>query len=378
VSGQSWSFRRPLLSWLGAAIAVACLTALLIGIVVQPANGLWFLGFAGYLVVGAIIVWQQPGNRIGWLLLASGVSFVAAATLNTSGGESALTRAPASVEALLQPVFPLPYLCLLCLVTLFPTGRAETRGQRILLTVTAGLGALICLTLMTDAKGLVNGRPNPLAVSIMQPIDQLVRGSGFAVVPALLAVALGNLIVRLRRSSGVTRLQYLWFVWGLTVCLLTVVALWLSNWSQTVAVLALGFNALPVAVGVAVLRYRLFDIDRVISRTTSYVLVTGTVIAVYALNVTLISHALPNQSSLPVAAATLVAAAAFQPVLRWVRTRVDRRFDRTRYDQQRTVDRFGRELRAQVRTQEVRDNLLTTVQGALQPTTTTLWLRESA
>jgi hypothetical protein len=368
--------RRSGLSLLGAIMAIAALIGLVAGIVASPADGVWALGFAGFLAMGTLILWQQPRNRIGWLLLATGLSFVIASTLNVSSGERFMAKVPALAEALLQPAFPAPYFCLLLLVILFPSGRADSPGQRMLVGVTLGLGAVICLGLITSDESLAHRRTNPLAFSIMQPFDHLVGGAGFGIVPVLLAVALCHLVIRMRVSSGTTRVQYRWFGWGLTVCILAILVLWISQWSSALFWVAFAFNALPIAVAVAVLRYRLYDIDRVVSRTTSYLIVTGAVIVVYAVTVTLVSRLVPNQSSLPVAAATLLAAAVFRPVLSRVRTFVDRRFDRVRYDQLRTVDAFGQMIGNQVQADDVSATLLATVQGALQPAGNSLWLRE--
>jgi len=134
---------------------------------------------------------------------------------------------------------------------------------------------------------------------------------------------------------------------------------------------------LPISIGVAVLRYHLFDIDRVISRTASYTIVTGFVVATYIVVVALISPLVRGSSSLAIAAATLTAAAIARPVLRRVQEAVDRRFDRARYDGQRTVDALGARLRDAVDVGLVSRDLVAAVNETLAPTKVSLWVRET-
>jgi hypothetical protein len=143
-------------------------------------------------------------------------------------------------------------------------------------------------------------------------------------------------------------------------------------WSEIA--LALVIAMIPLSCGVAILRYHLYDIDRIVSRTASYAIVTGLVLAVYAVIVTSASRFLHSNSPLVVAGATLVAAALARPALRRVQVVVDRRFDRARYDGARTVDEFGGQLQRTVDVEVVQGDLLRTVQESLQPTTTALWM----
>ena len=130
-----------------------------------------------------------------------------------------------------------------------------------------------------------------------------------------------------------------------------------------------------VAIALALLRYRLYDIDRVISRTTSYVIVTAVVLAVYFLAVTAATRLLSHSDTVIVAGATLLAAAVFQPVLRRVQRAVDHRFNRARYDAARIVDEFGRELGGEVDSESIASDLMSAVERTLQPMSATLWVR---
>ncbi len=138
----------------------------------------------------------------------------------------------------------------------------------------------------------------------------------------------------------------------------------------------LAFVLIPIAIGIAVLRYGLYGIDRLISRTLSYAVITGTLLVMYLVLVTTVSRIAPSSSSLAVAASTLAVAALFQPLRRRVQTAVDSRFNRARYDADRTVEAFTRTLREEVDLDAVRSGLIAAVHGTLQPTTARLWLRE--
>ena len=138
----------------------------------------------------------------------------------------------------------------------------------------------------------------------------------------------------------------------------------------------LSFLLIPAAFGIAILRYHLYDIDRIISRTTSYALVTGLLLATYATVVATATRLLDTEQPVVVAAATLTVAALARPVLRRVQSVVDRRFNRSRYDAVRTVDAFGARIRNQVDPHHVREDLVAVVNATLQPDTVTLWTRK--
>ncbi len=147
----------------------------------------------------------------------------------------------------------------------------------------------------------------------------------------------------------------------------------LHVWPWTPWLVAL--PAVPLAVGVAVLRYRLYDLDRVISRSVSYAVITGQLVGLYAAPVTVSTRLLPTGNSVAVAGSTLAVAALFQPLRRRVQSFVDHRFNRARYDAARTVDAFSRRLRGEVDLETVRTDLVSVVGRTLQPTAVTVWLR---
>jgi hypothetical protein len=180
--------------------------------------------------------------------------------------------------------------------------------------------------------------------------------------------AVGYQVASWRRSSGERRQQLKWFASGTLVSFATVfTALPLSSahgfWHAVGDVLVLGSAAAPVCMGVGILRYRLYEIDRIISRTLAYAIVTGVLVGVYAGLVLLASHVLSVTTPVAVAASTLAAAALFNP-LRWrVQGAVDRRFNRARYDADRTVAAFAGRLKDAMDLDSVRDDLTSVVQG---------------
>jgi hypothetical protein len=202
-----------------------------------------------------------------------------------------------------------------------------------------------------------------------------------------LAAALVCVVLRFRASRGVERQQLRWVAAGAIGAVVGLVAvvglLALEEWygvapgAAWVAVF-LALPCLPVSVAVAVLRYRLWELDRLISRTLTYTLVTALLAGLYLLVVVAITRLAQDAGSLAVAAATLTAAAAFAPLRRRVQDRVDRRFNRRRYDAARTVEAFAVRLRDQVDLDALHAELLAVVDQTVQPTQATLWLRSTA
>ena len=190
-----------------------------------------------------------------------------------------------------------------------------------------------------------------------------------------------SVFLRYRRSVGEERLQLKWFAWAAVLSLALLAALLPASimtrsgqvlWDAAV-VAGIGL-ALPLAIGMAILRYRLYAIDKIISRTVSYVLVTGLVAGVYLGCVALLTKVLPLHGSVAIAAAVLAAAALFNLLRRRVQAAVDRRFDRARYDAERVVARFSDQLREQVDLDVLGADLLSVVNQVLAPAHLTLWL----
>jgi hypothetical protein len=194
-----------------------------------------------------------------------------------------------------------------------------------------------------------------------------------------------RLVATYRRGTGERRQQFKWFMAGAAISGVCLVVLLTTSSNSTRAQSALvqaleiavtfGLAALPIGLGVAVLKYRLYDVDRLISRTLSYAIVTGLLIGVYVGLVTLATRVLPFSSPLAVAASTLVAVALFNPLRRRVQRLVDRRFNRARYDAEATVSAFAQRVRDDVDLTAVSSEFVRAVQTSVEPAHVSLWLR---
>jgi hypothetical protein len=353
--------------------------------------------FVAYAVAGTVLASRQRRNPVGWLLL--GIGLVTA--LRALAGEYARYALagphqpghPGGVWAAwyvgwsLNVLFPAGMLTYMLL--LFPDGGLLTRRWRVVLWgALAACGALLVITWLAPVPmTLQDGQPpvpNPTGLGrlpqpLYGPVGALSWLAGF--VFALLALV--SVVLRYRRSAGEERLQLKWFAWAVAVSLGLVFALLpaataggAGQLAYDVAIVAgLGF-AVPVAIGVAVLKYRLYAIDKIISRTVSYVLVTGLVVGVYLGCIALLSNVRPIRGSVGVAVSVLAAAALFNPVRRRVQGAVDQRFDRARYDAERVVTRFSEQLREQVDLDVLGTDLLGVVQQVLAPAHVSLWLHD--
>jgi hypothetical protein len=368
---ESVTIRHLVWRWSGVTAAAITLAAIPLLVLADPGTNAQIASFVGYIVMGGMLLWQLPGNRVGWSLLAAGAGFSMGAVLDSS----IAAQLPASVEAVAQPLRLAGFLALIVVVTIFPDGTARTPGQRIILWSVGILSVGAALSQITDATILTSDRVNPFTVSAIQGLDRWLYEHGFICVPVLLVCALFNMAWRWRQSSGIERQQYRWLV---SACAVMVMAMLLlvsnhfAGWSVVLMLLAL--NALPIAIAVAVTRYRLFDLQRLISRTASYAVVTGLLVATYALVVTAATWLLPDSSTLAVTTATLTVAAVARPLYRRFQLFVDRRFNRSKYDAHRTVDAFGLRLRRQFSSDAVRGDLVEVVCEALEPQDVRLWL----
>ena len=351
-----------------------------------------------YPVVGAVLASRRRSNPIGWFVLGMGL----VAACRGLAGEYALdtltgTARPAAgvwaawfVSWSLTLVFPGGLL--LFVLLLFPNGRPLTARWRVLGWIAAGLSLvyLVFTWLDPDPVALGGGLPsvpNPTGVPgwIRMGRPSAVGNGAWALGFACLLVAAASVILRYRRSAGEERLQLKWFAYAAALDLgLLGPLVPLSSVSHAgqlgfdVAVVAGIGLALPLAIGVAVLKYRLYAIDKIISRTVAYALVTGLVVGVYLGCVALLTDVLPVRGNVGVAVAVLVAAALFNPLRRRVQAVVDRRFDRARYDAERVVARFTVQLREQVDLDVLGADLLGVVHHVLAPEHLGLWLNGTA
>ena len=384
---------RALLITAAAASAVGFVVATIAYLVTATSNGdraaaFWWDAWLGFSVVGGVLVLRRPEEPIGRLLTLIGffalVTIVAAEyTVHDYGADH--RDGPLGIVAGLvyTPAFAAAFACTGLTVLTFPSGHADTRLRRGgALLIRSGLVATTAGYLLRSRLQLSEGRwiDNPLHPAALGKIPELVIAVGVIALFVSGIASLASAIVTFRRSTGDERQQMRWFarsavilpVMFVIAMLVSTVSEGASNWVVFVGLVG-GMNALAVAIGVAVSRYRLYDIDRVASRTASYAVVTALVVSGYVGVVALTESVLGFSSSVAVAASTLAAAAAFQPVRRRVQRTIDRRFDRAAYDARRTVDAFAARLRDQVDVDAVRADLLATVSSSLAPAAVSVW-----
>jgi hypothetical protein len=340
-------------------------------------------------VVGLLVARRQPGNPLGWLLLGIALCLI----LATDGSDYAVLRyrqgdhLPLGLAALVVNQLWGPGLELFGLVVLlFPDGKLGSAWWRTALWVYLGVFALSGLSLAV-ATGQAFAQ-HPVRVDSTGGLAATDNPVGWyaAVSHALLLATLlfivafiGRQILSWRRSSGERRQQLKWLASGAAVMVAgPFLAFPTASSSATGWQLVSGlgwflFAALPVSIGVAILKYRLYDIDRIISRTLAYTLVTGLLVGVYAGLVLLATEVLRFTSSVAVAAATLVAAALFAPLRRRVQRVVDRRFNRARYNADQLLAEFSTRLKDAVELDAVGRQLIAVVQEALEPAQVGLW-----
>jgi hypothetical protein len=275
------------------------------------------------------------------------------------------------------------------LLLLFPDGRLLAPRWRAVGWLGAGVSGLnVLISWLDPGPVIVAGLPRlPNPTGIPGAIDVSrsgPAGAAWGLSWACLLAAAVSVFIRYRRSAGEQRLQFKWFAYAAVLSLVLLVGLLpvagLSSTGEVVYDIAIvaGIGlALPLAIGVAVLKYRLYAIHRIISRTVSYAVVTGLVVGVYLGCVLLLTNVLPVRGSVGVAVAVLVAAALFNPLRRRVQAVVDRRFDRARYDAERVVAQFSVQLREQVDLDVLGADLLGVVNHVLAPEHLALWLNET-
>jgi len=363
----------------------------------DPFDTGWTVMFLALPLVGIVIARRQPDNRIAWILLAIGVVVGVGAVAQpyvTYGLQRDPGSLPAAdVVAAVNGSLWVPAIGLTgtFLILLFPDGRLPSPRWRPVAWASGGVMALLVVAFVFSPGTLeqASNVRNPLGIPGLEPLLPVALAALPVLPLCMLACAVG-LVMRFRRSQGVERLQVKWLAAAAAVVasvyLVMMVLSWMYSlrdeptpgWVDTLDKVAITtFVLIPIAIGVAVLKHGLYGIDRLISRTLSYALITGTLLAVYLVLVAVIGRVLPSGSSLSVAMSTLAVAALFQPLRRRVQAVVDRRFNRARYDADRTVDLFARRLRDEVDLDAVRTDLLTVVQGTLQPASAGIWLRQT-
>jgi hypothetical protein len=344
-------------------------------------------------VVGVLVARRQP-NPIGWLFLV----IAACLFLSTDGPDYAflgyrlghhLPLSPAGLA--LGQLWGPGLLLLFVVILLFPDGRLSSGFWRRALWVYCAIYAVLLVATAVATAGALAAHPirvdsNGGLSAVDTPTDwyKAVQAPASIMLIVLSLCFIGRQVLSWRRSSSDRRQQLKWLASGGAFTLVCA-SLSGSLGSSDITLLKLvggftwfGWAALPVGIGVAILRYRLYDIDRIISRTLAYAIVTGLLVGVYAGLVLLATQALPVSLSTPVAVAgaTLVAAALFNPVRRRVQRLVDRRFNRSRYNADKTVAVFAARLQDALDLDAVQGDLAGVVHQALEPAHVSLWINE--
>jgi hypothetical protein len=343
----------------------------------------------GAPILGALIVWRQPDNRYGWvwclLGLAAAISGAAfayefwawyVAPVQPFGYEAAWLGTV--TDTLYFGLFPLTLL-------LFPDGKPPSPGWRPVVWATVIVAVIWTLMTAVASGPMIEGTPNPFSLPAGTPAELatwLAIKLEWAVL-LLIAVSGLSLLTRLRHARGRQRQQVKWLTYvGVLLAAALVVQL---KWDPIGLVLAIYLAAVQwaiyLAIGIAILRHRLYDVDRLINRTLVYGLLTAILGLVYAGGVFIVGQLLNpagGESGLAVAASTLAVAALFRPLRRRVQTAVDRRFNRRRYDAAKTVAAFSGRLREHIDLETLSTELLAVVDQTMQPTRVSVWLRPAA
>ncbi len=381
------------------AVPYAGVVMLVVGIAVwsgQDISGAWIIG--SYCAVGLFLAWRRPREVVGWLLVAFALAFETLGTV-VPGPSSQVVDGHADAGITLMAWTNswgsgLAFGVFVALAVLFPAGRfpAGRLGTVGRLAVAVPIVFAIVLAFAPDATvnftdGIAVAVRLPFGIAPDWPGWPVIQTGVFVAVLIALAAAIGTLIVRFRRAEGAEREQYKWLLAALAVTLGTVVFAFAvillvdttGTWMWWPAVIA--YPLIPIAIAIAITRYRLYEIDRIVSRTIGWAIVTGILVAVFAGLVVALQTVLApvtNENTLAVAASTLVAFALFQPLRRRVQRVVDRRFDRARYDGQRTADAFAERLRNEIDVNSVHDALVATTSAAVKPAAAGIWLRNAS
>jgi hypothetical protein len=337
--------------------------------------------------VGALLGSRRPAHPVGWLLLGLGLLVVVDVVVSEYVAYGVVARRGALPAAgyLAGISNGIQFLWLACggfVLLLTPTGSLPSPRWRWCARLAAAAPVLLVALSVVDPQPLFPEHPevgNPLAVPVPTGLLLAVAAVDAVIVLATLVAAAGSLVVRYRRARGVERQQLRWLAFAAALAavalLVAVAGVAMSEDGMVLVALGTCVALLPLATGAAILRYRLYDLDRIISRTLAYGLLTVLLGLSYAGVVLALGQLFGQDSSLVVAMATLAVAAVFQPARRRVQAAVDRRFNRRRYDAAQTIQAFSARLRQQVDLDSLSAELVGVVEQTMQPASVSLWLR---
>jgi hypothetical protein len=351
----------------------------------------WLLVLVGlsFTGVGAMVAYRRPHEPMGWLMFAVGGLWL----VSVAAGQYAMLdyrvhhgSLPVGWLAVLAvPSWPAAFVALTLAIVLFPNGRAPSARWRWALCTIGGMSAIwFVVTLVAVVPLLID---DSIRIDSNGNIVQLAhRTSFYGLTLALLGLTCATTVIAwllsqsfsYRRLAGERRAQQKWILAGVMTSFVMILASFAAGNSSVSDFTALGIVAMPLAMGVGILKYRLYEIDRLVSRTLSYAIITALLVGTFAGLVLLSTRMLPLSSEVGVAASTLAAAALFNPLRARVQRAVDRRFNRSRYDAEATVAAFAARLRDAVDLDAVQADLLDAVGGAVQPAHATIWMRRES
>jgi MFS family permease len=339
---------------------------------------------AGFATVGALLAWKRPENPIGWLLSATGLTYAVGAV------SELLLQFPRTLilASWLGWMWLLGIGLCVFVVLLFPSGHLPSRRWR---PVAWAAGASLAGWVVGNAFAptiITSSPPSPNPIGAAGPagdIFKLMALGGAGLLAGTGLAGMLSLVFRYRHAQTIERAQLRWLVYAGALVVAALLAMapieWIMGAGSAADNLQNGLTSgavalVAVAIGIAVLRYRLYDIDRLISRTLAYAIITGLLAGLYAGLVLLATRVLDLTSQVGVAVATLAAAALFNPMRRRVQHRVDKRFNRARYNADSTVAAFAARLQDATDPDTVRSDLMSTIHHAVEPAHVSLWVSQ--
>jgi hypothetical protein len=382
----------PYLAWTALAVTVALMVggAVLWEVTNTSADGtmsenlLTGLAFLSFPAMGATIASRRPSNAIGWLLL--GVGLVASLLIACMGyavyglvySEQGAPGATLAAWFVAWLWFPLITTIPTFLPLLFPTGAPPSRGWRPVAWLNAALVVIVSFPAMVEER-LAEGNynvPNPIGIAGLGDTEDQVFSIMGPVLLLAIGLSLASLIFRYRRAATQERQQLKWIAFAIGVLFVLTILEDGFNLAVPALIFPLTLMAIPASMAIAVLKYRLYEIDRIISRTVAYGALTAILAGGYLVLVLVLQSLLPvpAESPLIVAVSTLAVVAAFGPLRRRVQRIVDRRFNRTSYDAQVMVESFTRRLRNEVELESLTQDLTGVVSQTMHPRHVSVWL----
>jgi hypothetical protein len=375
---------RPVLAVLATVVgaATAAGTVVLVVVVARSygaADAIWVGAWFTPAIVGAVAAARRPSNAVGWLLLLIGFMGAASQAGFAYAPTPPLSIPQALVIAVASPLLYLSLAGLAVLIVVFPTGLPPPGRRRhiIQFAVVWFLVSAIASFPSPIITGDARNYSNPLQISALNGFINAVGSASILAAVVLVTLAAADAIRRQRRAQGIERQQFKWLAYAAAVSVPALIItvspagnLW---WSGIPIVVA--SNGLAASIGFAIVRYRLYDIDRIVSRTVAYLVVVGLLFGVYVACVLLMTTVLPLRGSISVVIAVLIAAGLFAPLRSRARALVDKRFNRSHYNAQSVVNSFAARLGDKVSLSSISSDLLTAVDQTVQPSHASLWLR---